>query len=612
MDLSNREGRREQGQRIQSAVERAGISIEELAGRLGCSRALIYQYLSGTTLAQPDRLQLIAAECGVPLTYFYSDSAELPLENPSNQEINSKTTPSLPKDMTSRISDSLRALQELSEAQGGPPDYRALASTSERIQSYAAQIGDRTLQAKAQARLGMALLSLAEFPKAAEALSQAVTLCVEAGAKESEASARQNLGSALTQMGRTREAQEQFIKIATGDNFAGRWQGTLSLGGIHELRGEYQQAMQRFDEAAAILEEGERNGTASKSEIATGMLYVNTNRRNVYLNGGDFKMARSLAEKGISEAESQGNADQHLEARFDLAMCDFYIGKWASAYSSLTTTLSLARFMGDQGRETMARALLGLVLSAAGDFDSAVSFGKDALAQALSRGDRRSELQAQLALADSYTGQSRRESEARYHTSQALAVSTSLRHDREEIECRLRQARLCAQIGENAELKEAAERALSLSMKLGASHLESLSRYWLAESLLRESSAASLVSSRLEAKKALELASKTETVEGKWRTYSLLARLAFADSPQEAEALLRNAISLLEGLRATLLEVALPDSLLENEECAEVYGQLIRLLYLSNRSEEAKALLELTGWPPLTAKINAELSAAKK
>src|SRR3954464_9944025 len=92
MDLSNRQGRREQGQRIQTAVERAGLSIEELANRIGCSRALIYQYLSGSTLAQPDRLQQIANECSVPLTYFYGDteeatdtaaSAPAPTETPS-------------------------------------------------------------------------------------------------------------------------------------------------------------------------------------------------------------------------------------------------------------------------------------------------------------------------------------------------------------------------------------------------------------------------------------------------------------------------------------------------------------------------------------------------
>src|SRR3989442_11360089 len=72
MDLSTRQGRREQGLLIQKVVERAGLSVEELANRIGCSRALIYQYLSGTTLAQPDRLQQIASVTGVPLAYFYS------------------------------------------------------------------------------------------------------------------------------------------------------------------------------------------------------------------------------------------------------------------------------------------------------------------------------------------------------------------------------------------------------------------------------------------------------------------------------------------------------------------------------------------------------------
>src|SRR5437868_15534512 len=77
MDLSTRQGRREQGQRIQQAVEGAGLSIEELAGRIGCSRALIYQYVSGTTLAQPDRLQQIAILCSVPLTFFYGATADV-------------------------------------------------------------------------------------------------------------------------------------------------------------------------------------------------------------------------------------------------------------------------------------------------------------------------------------------------------------------------------------------------------------------------------------------------------------------------------------------------------------------------------------------------------
>src|ERR1700678_1940715 len=134
MDLRTRQGRREQGQRIQRAVERADLSIEELAGRIGCSRALIYQYVSGTTLAQPDRLQQIAEQCGVPLTYFYvatpnvATLGEEDERSAASQEVrtvNANSPTVTTQDVTARLADSLRTLQELADAQESPPDYRA-------------------------------------------------------------------------------------------------------------------------------------------------------------------------------------------------------------------------------------------------------------------------------------------------------------------------------------------------------------------------------------------------------------------------------------------------------------------------------------------------------
>lgn len=640
MDLSTKQGRREQGQRIQRAVERAGLSVEELAGRIGCSRALIYQYLSGTTLAQPDRLQQIATECGVTLTYFYGDDAEIATAASGTAgRAGAVSAPRMPapQEVTARLTDSLRALQELADAQETPPDYRALASTCERIVSLATQLGDRSAAARAQQRLGNALVNIADYPRAADALTRAVAFAIEGGDVESETLARQSLGKALLAMGRVQEAREQFAHIAEGPVLKGRWRGTLSLGAIHTIHGEYQQAMQRFDEAAAILEESEANGQLRPEEVAMGLLYVNASRTSVYLDGGDFRGARPLAEKGASDAESLGIADQHLEARFDLAWCDFCTGRWAQAHRGLSTMLPLARFVGDQGREAMGRAWLGIFLAAAGDHDSAIAQGKDALATALSRGDRRGELYAQLALADAYTGSSRRDGEARYHANQALAVATAQRMDRAEIECRLRHARLSAQSGDLAELRDAAHRALILAQRLGARHLESLARCWLAEALCREAtvqangnsaakttspkksgrsnptaSTSSFALARQEAATALEIAQELELVEGLWRAYETQARIVLAENPADgsaAEASLRAALAVLEPLRTALIEAGIPDTLLENEDCVRVYGQLARLLRQNGRVEEADAFLDQTGWPPLTARLAAEAGA---
>jgi tetratricopeptide (TPR) repeat protein len=618
MDLSTKQGRREQGQRIQRAVERAGLSIEELAGRIGCSRALIYQYLSGTTLAQPDRLQQIAVECGVSLASFYSatetsDAEEAPAAAPAAlSPTPAVPLPPPPQEVTARLNEGLRSMQELAAAQEGPPDYRALAATCERILSLAAQVGDRTAQAVAQLRLGNALLNVADYPRAADALARAVALAQEINAAGTETSARQSLGQALYQLGRTDEAGEQFAHIAAGADFQGRWQGTLSLGSIHEQRGEYQQAMQRFDEAASILEEGELNGTARPETIAVGLLYVNANRTNVYLDEGDFRNARPLAERCMVDAESLGIAGQHLEARFNLAWCDFGIGRWATCYAAFTSLLQLARFIGDQGRETMTRAWLGIFFAAAGDRDNALAYGKDALSQALSRGDRRAELFAQLALADAYGGDRLRQSEARYHVTQALAVAGAVRDTRAEIECRLRLAHLASQSGTVTELRDAATRALALAQRLGARHLESLARVWLAEALYREANADTALA-RSEAQAAIALADSLELIEGRWRGRFTLAQILLNSSPAEtaaAEAALREAIALLESLRAALIETGIPDTLLENEECIAVYVRLIQLLVQSGRNSEADAVLDQAGWPPLAARLNADTETA--
>ncbi|MCX6380596.1 MAG: helix-turn-helix transcriptional regulator [Armatimonadetes bacterium] len=597
MDFSTRQGRREQGLRIQQAVENVNLSIEELANRIGCSRALIYQYLSGSTLAQPDRLQLIAKECGVPLTYFYSEeSPQADNLTPSSPQI----TPiiSLPE-TNQRLTESLRLLLELADAQETPTDYRALAATCERILSLAGQLGDKATQAQTQKRLGNARLRLADFPRATEALQRAIAYAQEGNDLTGEAGARQSLGNALLAMGRISEAREQFSLIASGTVFNGRWQGTLSLGCIHEMQGEYAKAMAQFDEAAAILEEGAATSVVDAATVAAAMLYVNTNRRNVYMDGGDFQGARSLAEKSLEEAEAMGNADQHLEARFDLGWCDFYTGKWRSAYRGFKNTLQLARFLGDQGRESITRAWLGTLLASVGDYETAITHGRDALAVALSRGDRRAELYAQLALADSYIASANRESEARYHTNQALAVTVALRYERGEIECRIRLAHLAAQNGDLMDLRDSASRSLTLAERLGARHLEAFAHYWMAETWLRELNPAQ---ARQEAEKALAMAEEMELAEVVWRSHSVLARI-LGDDVTSVEQHLRSAIAYLERLRSELREADIPDTLLENTESLAVYVHLIDLLKVSGRENMVEPFVEQTGWLPLQASI---------
>jgi tetratricopeptide (TPR) repeat protein len=413
-------------------------------------------------------------------------------------------------------------------------------------------------------------------------------------------------------MGNIPEARQQFAAIANGDYIAGRWKGTLSLGSVHTMYGEYREAMARFDEAATILEDAEATGALTQKDAAIGLLYVNGNRTNVYLNGGDFEGARPLILKCLETAEAYGIADEHLEARFDLAWCDFNTGRWSAAYRGLSSMLQLAKFVGDQARQTMARAWLGILLAAAGDFQSALSYGKDALSLALSRGDRRGELYAQLALADAYTGQTKRESEARYHTNQAMAVAASLKMDRGEAECRLRVARLNAQLGDFRELTDAAARAQQLAEKLGARHLESLALCWLAAAAHRDVDSASALGADAKqlSEQALSLAETIGLAEGKWRAHSIIASVVESNGAtagnSEAISQLKAAAVVLDGLRAELVDAGIADTLLEDEECLEVYAELIRRIRGTGNTAAADTLLEQVGWLPLELRLSSE------
>src|SRR5687767_8831981 len=192
MDLSSRQGRREQGQLIQKAVERAGLSVEELANRIGCSRALIYQYLSGTTLAQPDRLQQIAAITGVSLPYFYG----------ADGKDDGKKAKRAVEDAQARTAEMLRQLEELARAYECPTDWNALASTSERIISLAGQAYDTRAEAGAHLRLGKSRIHTGDFSRAVESLGRASALFASQSDARKEADSRQALGNALLANGR--------------------------------------------------------------------------------------------------------------------------------------------------------------------------------------------------------------------------------------------------------------------------------------------------------------------------------------------------------------------------------------------------------------------------
>ncbi len=588
MDLSTRQGRREQGLRIQSAVERAGLSIEDLAAQIGCSRALIYQYVSGSTLAQPDRLQQIAAKCGVQLSHFYSD-------DPSSVEPAGRAPESL--DVTQRIQESLRALEELADAQASAPNHKALVATSERLVSLAQQAGSAIEQGRAFERLGNALLAIGDYPGAAAAFQRTTEHAVQANDTRMLAAARQNLGNALLSQGFNAAAREHFQWVAGNSQGPSvRWRGLLAVGALDEQEGAYKEAMNRFDEAALLLEDAAETGIISESEANIGLLYVNANRTNVYMDGSDFEDARKLAVDCAARSEAQGSADQFLEARFNIAWCDVHTARWADAITGLETLSQLARFVQDQRRETLANSWLAITKAGIGDFETALNLAKDAFAAALARGDRLSELYAQMGLADAYTGIAQRQTEALYHANQALAVARSMRLDRAEAEVRGRLSALCEATGDYAAARDHADRMLVTATKLGARHLVALATSL--QNAARTSAGEVVPNEDLE--QAVQMAYSTSYCEAVMHsTWTLCRTQQLGASGQQAA--LQRAIAIVEAGRKGLITAGIVDTVLENDAFLRLYKLLVTALSSQHKESDLQGFLEETGWPPLVA-----------
>ncbi len=588
MDLSTREGRREQGLLIQKVVERAGLSVEELANRIGCSRALIYQYLSGTTLAQPDRLQQIASLTGVPLAYFYGADEDPP------------APPTQPEDARARVGERMEQLEELARAQESPLDWAGLARTAERMIGLATQAYDVAAEARALVRIGKARIHLGEFGRAVDSLNRAVALFGSLKDERGEADARQALGNALLATGRTSEAHDQFQWVANSGSWSARWSGLVSLAAVDDLSGNYRAAVEHCDEAAAVIEQGE-----DPRARAVGLLYVAANRVNLYLAGGDFRNAAELAERCATDAEALGNSDQHLEARLNLGVCGTYQGRWAQGHRALTAALSLSRFVGDRSREALSRAALALLLAAMGDVEAAIEQAREALSSALAQGDHRTELFAHLGLADSYLAVERH-SEARYHANQAFAVAATLRITLYQGEARLRLGRVALRSGDAAEARAHAEGALADALKLGARHVEAQALDLRGRVRLARGDAAS---ARTDADAARALAETIGMVPLLWEADALSAQAALSGKRPDAasaETMAARAVEGLERSRQDLVEAGLPDTVLENREWQDIYLLRARTLAAAGRRSEVETFVQQAAWPPLAARLAAQ------
>jgi len=399
-DFSTPEGRLEHGRRIQAAIESAGYeSVRSFAEALGCSRALVYRYIKGTTLPPLDVMQRIARLTNRRLPYFYVEGPDEEDESSSGGE----PVAAAPSD-SGRLFGRARAdarqradsLMRLGAALAAPPDHARAAATYAEVVELAGALGEPVLGARARLRGGNSLIQLGSFPEAIEQLEGALATFDASREVAGARACRQSLVSALQSTGQFALALEYAGRLVASEDAWTRWAAVLSLAAIYEQMGRIREAwaqLGRAEQEAASAEGGEIGAFART--------YVLANRANVAMAWGRYRAAARYARRAAECAREAGLPDQALEADLTYGLSLLRAGEVGSAHVHLDRTLRMAELSADQSRQAAALACLCEWYAAAGRLEEAREAGRTGLDMATRVRSAMPELFSALALSRS-------------------------------------------------------------------------------------------------------------------------------------------------------------------------------------------------------------------
>lgn len=596
---------------MKQAVRDAGLTLDELARLIGCSRALIYQYASGASLAQSDRLQQIAQAVDKPLQWFFQDQGaeteQAAVVSPAatqHQELQAerdRLAAERSRLEQRRMAEDVAHIEALLAAYSSPPDPRKVVDCCNQLYPLLARDEDPTRLAGVLLQQGNALIQLQEWGAAREKLEEAGALYRGAGQSVAARDCLQSLGHVNLMLGRVEEALQQFSHVAAGEDWANRWQGTLSVGACHEMLGSYEEAISAFESALEIVEE---RGAAHGAEVAR--LYIEANWSNLELNFGDFRSALARSQRCIRAALRLGNQDQYMEALLTCGVAQLSLGEERQAAHSFQLAMDVADLTADQQHRSLALSYLSLCDSAAYRSAAAISGGKEALALALRCSAVRAEIAAQRALSEAYLA-SANAAEALYHAQQGLIVATNMRVRLSQAQFGALKARARLVEGDFAEADTEAEKALALAIELHARPAQAechLARAQAAQGIGDSDAAA------LHANAAIQLATELHARDIAWRGQALLARAATGQGQQaEARTAFERAIAGVQAARTKQQESSDEDSLLEDPFALNLWYNWLRFVAAADGAERARAVAMEAEWPPLVDWIEQHLQS---
>ena len=456
MDLQNADGRKELGKRIQSAIAEAGYpSLPLFAKELGCSRALIYQYVNGDVLVQLSRLEHIAKLTRKPLEWFFV-SASLPdpdrhaaleqrLEQ-ADQEAE-ELRAHLGREMSARAQERANhraslagVLRELCLARRNLGDAAGVLEIAPRWLEVAEDIGDQRAVIDANLQMGHAWLLRGELPRARSCVEEGLASARQLGDARAEDSARQELVRVLQASGQVAEAREHARELAHANRWWPRWSALATLAALSEQTGDLETAQEYLDQADEVINAPDQK--AAHKTMATA--YLASNRVNIALARGDYLRAARSAEELQALASRANLPDQAREATLDTAVAQLRSGKLARALTSLERLVQWADAAGDVRLVGFARVFASECLRQCGDTAEARRAARQSLDHAAEVSSGHLMAEAELALGLAHLDEGHYD-DARHHLLRCVSRADRLQLRRVLATCELALAQALVQ-----------------------------------------------------------------------------------------------------------------------------------------------------------------------
>lgn len=374
------------GERIRQAVQQTGITLRELADRMGISRPTIYAYVSGALRVPQERIRAIAE-----ITGFATDFFEV---QPSGYH----------------SVDNCRELAiELVDGLLSSPNPEKAIEVAQQVAANMALEDGELEKAMLWQRIGNALTLSGKYLEAVSYLEQAQSWYQMENRQVDASDCAQSLGYCYINLGQLEKAAASFEYALQNAPDQTRWKPVISSAGLAERKGHFQEAMERLN---AITDDNKLSGTV--------LAYVRANQASLAATRGFWNDALTLNLKALEYARAAGLQDQITERRIQIAKAYLQQGLRTQASLWLIRALDAARMTKDTARETLAQLVHASLQATLGDWKAARETTIQALTTATRQQYRRSEAYALLQLVEIANARQDYES-ARDYALQALS-----------------------------------------------------------------------------------------------------------------------------------------------------------------------------------------------